>query len=296
MSKWVLSELRYFPTERDPCNVTNATSLATLQLPAQRPLSCAIEVDSATNKILKTYRDGASQRIQDVRNASDRLWFLLLGKDFRQHGDFRNWNDIRTTHFDRICDTEEYVGVRVELKGRPVTFVSAYVPPQSHLDPKTIADICTRIKGEAVIAGDFNSHNETWGDKKTDARGRALQSTLDGLALRNKTSGEQTFVRPGVEGSAIDLTFITRGLHLTFRPEKDSWGSDYLPIIIGKPPKVPLKTCHLVDWKEYRGQLDKLIDSGAPLAPENIAEALKKATRMVQIPIKRQTRACTGST
>ncbi|CAN7984388.1 unnamed protein product, partial [Ixodes hexagonus] len=60
----------------------------------------------------------------------------------------------------------------------------------------------------------------------------------------------------------------------------DSWGSDHLPIIIGKPPKAPLKTCHLVDWKEYRGQLDKLVDSGAPLAPENITEALKKATRM----------------
>ncbi|KAG0427469.1 hypothetical protein HPB47_025483 [Ixodes persulcatus] len=188
---------------------------------------------------------------------------------------------------DLCSDTEEYVGVTVELKGRPVTFVSAYVRPQGRCDPKTIVDICTQIKGEAVIAGDFNSHNETWGDKKTDARGRALQSTLDGLALRNITSGEQTFVRPGEEGSVIDLTFITRGLRLTDRPEKDSRGSDHLPIIIGKPPKVSLKTCHLVDWKEYRGQLDKLVDSGAPLALENIAEALKKTTRMVQIPITR---------
>ncbi|XP_040064250.1 uncharacterized protein LOC120838403 [Ixodes scapularis] len=64
----------------------------------------------SNKKILRTYRDGASQRIQDVRNASDRLWFLLLGKDFRQHRDFQNWNDIKRAHFNRTwCVKRKHV-------------------------------------------------------------------------------------------------------------------------------------------------------------------------------------------
>ncbi|KAG0424357.1 hypothetical protein HPB47_028436 [Ixodes persulcatus] len=107
---------------------------------------------------------------------------------------------------DLCSDTEDYVGITVELNGRPVIFVSADVRPQGHWDPTSIGDVCTQIKA---------------------------------------------------------------------RPEMDSWGSDHLPIVIGKPPKAPLKTCHLVDWKEYRGQLDKLVASGAPLDPEYVAETLK---------------------
>ncbi|KAM7283889.1 uncharacterized protein ISCGN_000994 [Ixodes scapularis] len=53
---------------------------------------------------------------------------------------------------DLCSDTEEYVGVTVEIKGRPVTFVSAYVRPQGHWDPKTIVDICTQIKDIAATA------------------------------------------------------------------------------------------------------------------------------------------------
>ncbi|KAG0410756.1 hypothetical protein HPB47_012132 [Ixodes persulcatus] len=52
-----LSELRFYPTGHDPYNVTNATCLARLQLHAQRPLSCAIDMGSATKVNAQPTRD-----------------------------------------------------------------------------------------------------------------------------------------------------------------------------------------------------------------------------------------------
>lgn len=109
------------------------------------------------------------------------------------------------------------------------------------------------------------------GDKQDNQRGRELQATLDSLDLRNITSGSPTFVRPGVTGSVIDLTFTTWALRLSATPQADSWGSDHLPIVIGKPPKAPLKTCRVVDWDRYRTLLGEALDAGYPFSSETIS-------------------------
>ncbi|XP_029841165.2 arginase-1 [Ixodes scapularis] len=52
-------------------------------------------------KVIRPYRSGTGQRVQDIRSACDRLWNLLLGKNFRRHGDYHLWSAVMRTHFDR---------------------------------------------------------------------------------------------------------------------------------------------------------------------------------------------------
>ncbi|KAM7312132.1 uncharacterized protein ISCGN_009037 [Ixodes scapularis] len=53
-------------------------------------------------KIYRTCWDSTSQRILEIRNASDRLWILLLGTDFRRYKDFQHWSNVRKAHFNRL--------------------------------------------------------------------------------------------------------------------------------------------------------------------------------------------------
>ncbi|XP_042144221.1 uncharacterized protein LOC121834568 [Ixodes scapularis] len=57
---------------------------------------------SGKKRILKAYREASSHRIKEIRSASERLWELLVGGDFKRHRDYINWNSIRRTVFNRM--------------------------------------------------------------------------------------------------------------------------------------------------------------------------------------------------
>ncbi|KAG0426858.1 hypothetical protein HPB47_026040 [Ixodes persulcatus] len=138
-----------------------------------------------------------------------------------------------------------------------------------------------------IIGGALNAHNEAWGDSRTTKRGRELQQTLDGTDLTVANNGEATFLRTGVEGSVIDLTMASAVLHLCAKPQPDGWGSDHAPIIVGRPPEPPSKTCRVVDWAKYQADVAALRAQGLVLDFQTIAEALGAATRTVQVPTTR---------
>ncbi|KAG0445176.1 hypothetical protein HPB47_018922 [Ixodes persulcatus] len=188
---------------------------------------------------------------------------------------------------DLCTDAAEFVAVTEEGRRRPLTIVSAYVAPNAPSDTHVLADIRVRAKGDLIVAGDFNAHSKPRGDKRDSSRGRELQATVEALDLRNITSGSQTFIRPGVTGSVIDLTFTTWSLRLSATPQADSWGSDHLPFIIGKPPKSPLRTCQIVDWDRYRTLLGEALERGFPFNSETLSRVLKEATREVRVPLTR---------
>ncbi|KAM7281961.1 thioredoxin-like protein 1 [Ixodes scapularis] len=145
----------------------------------------------------------------------------------------------------------------MEIAKTKLTLVCCYIHPSGHWDPTVLVAIRARTKHAIVFARDFNAHSETWGDSKTDQRGKNLQQTIDNMGLRNTTAGTPTFIRAEVHGSVIDLTLTSPSLRLPTKPELDSWGSDHVPIIIGKLPKSKLKTCHVVHWDKYRALLDE---------------------------------------
>ncbi|KAG0421821.1 hypothetical protein HPB47_002304, partial [Ixodes persulcatus] len=83
------------------------------------------------------------------------------------------------------------------------------------------------------------------GDKKTTPRGRLLEDVPSALGLHCLNDGVATFVRPGVEGSVLDLSFATSPVRALWSAEPDSWGSDHLPIKITSLEGGPTthKTC-----------------------------------------------------
>lgn len=199
----------------------------------------------------------------------------------------RNLRQIEIDLSDLCSEGADFVAVKLEFGDRYLTIVSAYVAPNVPWDVHVLADIRARAKGEVIIAGDFNAHSQSWGDRKDSRRGRELQAMLDRLDLRNITSGNPTFVRPRVTGSVIDLTFTTWALRLNATPQADSWGSDHLPIVIGRPPKAPLKTCRVVDWDRFRTLLEEALEEGRSFTPETLSRVLQKVTHEVRVPATR---------
>ncbi|KAG0417932.1 hypothetical protein HPB47_005248 [Ixodes persulcatus] len=72
--------------------------------PAQfRHLSTSGLSWSSKKKVIKIYREGATRRIQELYTACNRLWDLLLGKDYRHRKEFHHWDNIKKAQFHRIC-------------------------------------------------------------------------------------------------------------------------------------------------------------------------------------------------
>lgn len=183
----------------------------------------------------------------------------------------------------------EIVGVRIRRGEHEFSVFSCYVHPVGQWRSSVLATIRARETGHIILGGDFNSHNELWGDKRTDARGRSLQCTLDRTDMAHCGTGAPTFLRPGVESSVLDLTICTASLPLTGVPQTqpDGWGSDHTPILVGPAPKPAVKFCKVVHWDRYRAILRRLETLGKPLTDETIAQALKEATQTVRVPVKR---------
>lgn len=197
-------------------------------------------------------------------------------------------NDVDHSFIDlsgHCTDKAEFVGVRVSRGDSFLTLVSSYVHPKGRWHPRVLAQILASEPGEVIFGGDFNAHNQTWGDGRTTIRGRRLQHVLDQAGLQSCGSGEPTFFRPGVEGSVIDLTIASPTLRLRATPLLDGWGSDHMPITIGPAPRPPTKTCKVVDWNKYRDLLTQL--HAQELTSEHLATALTSATRTVSVPAHR---------
>ena len=83
--------------------------------------------------------------------------------------------------------------------------------------------------------GDFNSHNEIWESKKTDKKGKVIESLINQhqLCMYNKKS--ITYLHPATGTySAIDLSICDPSLFLdcNWKVHDDTCGSDYLPILL----------------------------------------------------------------
>ncbi|KAG0412021.1 hypothetical protein HPB47_010855 [Ixodes persulcatus] len=63
--------------------------------------------------------------------------------------------------------TAEYVAVTISKGNSNLTIVTAYVRPNVSWDPTILRTILSRCAPATLLLGDFNAHNETWGDKQT---------------------------------------------------------------------------------------------------------------------------------
>ena len=83
--------------------------------------------------------------------------------------------------------------------------------------------------------GDFNSHNETWGSKKTDKKGKVIESLLNQHQLCMYNNKPDIYLHPARGTySAIDLTMCDPNpfLNYNWKVHDDTCGSDHFPILL----------------------------------------------------------------
>lgn len=145
---------------------------------------------------------------------------------------------IDTSSFRAI----EVVGIEILNLSRKLHIFSIYIPPNSRFSEADISQelkvLCDQMNklGNSILAGDFNAHNEVYGDARTDQRGATVEEIFDEAQLVVVNNGSSTMIpRPGVQKSVIDLTAVTAELAVdTFWNimEEDSVRSDHYPICI----------------------------------------------------------------
>lgn len=191
---------------------------------------------------------------------------------------------------DLSSDIEEYAGVIVRIGRYDITVVSAYIAPRAVWNSKALEKIQKRSKGQLIICGDFNAHNEAWGGKLTDSRGRQLEATMTELQLRALNDGSSTFRRQGCKPSTIDLTLVSRGIFASWTARPDTAGSDHVPISVKHPTASPknLKICKVTNWDLFRQYVGSAMNSGSTEDLTTcIVECLRLATRTVTVPVTR---------
>ena len=81
--------------------------------------------------------------------------------------------------------------------------------------------------------GDFNSHNDIWGSKKTDKKGKVIESLLNQYQLCMYNNKSNKYLHPATDTySAIDLTMSDPYLFLDYywKIHDDTYGSGHFSI------------------------------------------------------------------
>ena len=108
---------------------------------------------------------------------------------------------------------------------------SVYITPSEELKKSDLNNLIEPF----IIIGDFNSHNEIWGSKKTDDKSKVMESLLNQhqLCIYNNKSNTYLLSAIGIY-SAIDSTICDPNLFLDYNEKVhyDTYGRDLFPILL----------------------------------------------------------------
>ena len=141
-----------------------------------------------------------------------------------------------------------------------ITFCSLYIPPSETMDETKLNDLIQQLPKPFIIMGDFNSHNDLWGSKGTNKRGRIIEKIINQKQLCLFNSKENTYLHPATGTlSAIDLTMCDPAIFMDYnwRVHNDTCGSDHFPIILeNENPKLDNKTprwnLQKANWEKFQ--------------------------------------------
>ncbi|KAH7970678.1 hypothetical protein HPB49_013810 [Dermacentor silvarum] len=110
---------------------------------------------------------------------------------------------------DILTSSVECAAVTVRVGGTDTCVASVYVQPVRQWDSSFVVSLAVHIGGDCVVCMD-------------------LVIVSAGLLLLN--TGDPTFVRRGVQKSAIDLPLVSESCHYEWRRSRGAQGSDHYPI------------------------------------------------------------------
>ena len=118
---------------------------------------------------------------------------------------------------------------------KTITVCSVCIPPNEEPKELELKKLIEQLPRPFVIMGNFNSHNEIWGSKKTDKKGKVIESLLNQHQLCMYNNKSYTYLHPATGTySAIDLSICDPSLFLDYnwKVHDDTCGSDHFPILL----------------------------------------------------------------
>ena len=139
---------------------------------------------------------------------------------------------------------------------------SIYLPPGDRFNIADIDHLISQLPKPFIIMGDFNSHNNVWGCRDTNQKGRIIEDVINRNNLLLYNNKSYTYLHPGTGTySAIDLALADASIFLDYswKVHDDTCGSDHFPIILeNSGPELDDK---IPRWKLRRAKWDEFNDS-----------------------------------
>ena len=141
-------------------------------------------------------------------------------------------NNLHAVETKRLTGDAEYLQIKLSTKNCSIDIGNYYCPDDKLLSLDSI-EVPTN---NFIIAGDFNSHSQSWGYSTMNKRGENVEAWQDenNLILANDPMDQHTFYsRRWYSSTTPDLAFCTEDLHrhLTRKVCSQLAGSDHRPVL-----------------------------------------------------------------
>ena len=112
---------------------------------------------------------------------------------------------------------------------KTITVCSVYIPQNEEPKELELNNLREQLPRPFIIMGDFTSHNEIQGSKKTNKKGKVIESLWNQHQLCMYNNKSHTYLQPATGTySAIDLSICDPSLFLDYKWKvHDTGGSNY---------------------------------------------------------------------
>ena len=164
-------------------------------------------------------------------------------------------NNIQANEIRKFTGEAEYLHLRVTAGKLNLDIVNYYCPDNKMLSLETI-DVPT---SNFIIAGDFNSHSQSWGYFTMNRRGEEVETWQDEnkLILMNQSWDIPTFYsRVWHSSTTPDLAFCTEDIHqkLTREVCGQLAGSDHRPVMLSLQKRYQVNQAQHPRWNYKKAQ------------------------------------------
>lgn len=182
----------------------------------------------------------------------------------------------------------EAIGIQIETSSGPLRLISAYLPPNSPYHSNDI-DLLLNSNLPTLIAGDLNSKSPAWNSRTTNFHGKLLlkHSLQSDFSVAGPSDPTHYPANSKHLPDVLDIIIFKNLTHSIELETLNSLNSDHNPVAITIGDEIASFTPSIkynyrkANWKQFRLELDKLIDSTPVNTVQNIETAVANFTTNV---------------